>query len=75
MHPWSVGRPFHLAMNRYKDAWDMYVHSWIVIQVADAGYAAAWRLEAEQKQRRSGKPAMTDAQARAMLGSRWGGKE
>ncbi|KAL6785829.1 GLYK1 [Auxenochlorella protothecoides x Auxenochlorella symbiontica] len=66
--------PINRALRRYKDAWDMYVHSWIVIQVADAGYAAAWRLEAEQKQRRSGKPAMTDAQARAMHSSRGGGR-
>ncbi|KFM28168.1 D-glycerate 3-kinase, chloroplastic [Auxenochlorella protothecoides] len=38
--------PINRALRRYKDAWDMYVHSWIVIQVADfvSCYMPAYRL-------------------------------
>lgn len=44
----------------YRKAWDSYVDSWLVIKVGDPQFSFTWRLQAEQRMRASGKPAMTD---------------
>lgn len=59
--------PVDSFLTQYKDAWDSFVHSWLVIKVKDPQFAYRWRLQAEQKMRASGKPAMTDEQVAAFV--------
>eukprot|EP00892_Ulva_mutabilis_P004232 jgi/Ulvmu1/2180/UM013_0025.1 len=44
----------------YKRAWDAFVDSWLVIEVADAQWVFQWRLQAEQQMRAEGKAGMSD---------------
>lgn len=44
----------------YKNAWDRFVDSWLVIKVADPSFSHQWRLQAEKRMRDAGRTAMTD---------------
>ncbi|PSC67851.1 hypothetical protein C2E20_8522 [Micractinium conductrix] len=54
--------PVNAFLRSYKEAWDSFVDSWLVVSVAQPDYSYRWRLQAEQAMRASGKPAMTDEQ-------------
>jgi pantothenate kinase-related protein Tda10 len=50
------------ALRAYEAAWDRQVDSWLVVRIDDPSWVYAWRLQAEERMRASGKPGMTDAQ-------------
>jgi D-glycerate 3-kinase len=52
--------PVDAALRAYEGAWDRFVDSWLVVRVGDAGWVRAWRLQAEQAMRASGKTGMSD---------------
>ena len=52
--------PINECLASYKDAWDSYVSSWLVVRVADPSFAHKWRLQAEHAMKAAGKDAMTD---------------
>ena len=54
-------------LRSYKNAWDRFVDSWLIIKVASPEYSHKWRLEAEKRMRAAGKPAMTDAEVEAFV--------
>lgn len=47
-------------LQQYRGAWDAYVDTWLVIEVADAQWVFKWRLQAEQQMRAAGKAGMSD---------------
>jgi len=59
--------PINEALKGYKSAWDAFVDAWLVIKVADPAWVGKWRLEAEQKMKKSGKPGMSDAEVQAFV--------
>jgi D-glycerate 3-kinase len=54
-------------LKEYKNAWDRFVDSWLVIKVANPEYSHKWRLQAEKRMRAAGKPAMTDEEVEAFV--------
>eukprot|EP00798_Chlamydomonas_sp_ICE-L_P021504 gene21504-28486_t len=54
--------PVNACLRSYKEAWDSYVDSWLVVRIGDPQWVFGWRLQAEEKMRASGKPGMTNDQ-------------
>ena len=54
-------------LKAYKNAWDQYCDSWLIIKVANPEFSHKWRLEAEKRMRAAGKPAMTDEEVEAFV--------
>jgi D-glycerate 3-kinase len=52
--------PVDAALRAYEAAWDRFVDSWLVVRVGDPRWVYAWRLQAEQAMRASGRPGMSD---------------
>jgi D-glycerate 3-kinase len=52
--------PVDAALRGYKQSWDSFVDSWLVVRVGDPRWVFAWRLQAEQAMRASGKAGMSD---------------
>jgi len=48
----------------YEEAWDIYVGSWVTLQVGDPTWSFAWRLEAEHAMIARGQPGMSDDDVR-----------
>jgi D-glycerate 3-kinase len=51
----------------YQDAWDSFVHAWMVVEIADAAWVFNWRLQAEQQMKKSGKDGMSDEQVQQFV--------
>lgn len=65
--PVAAAMPIHPGLQQvnsflrqYRAAWDAYVDSWLVIEVADPQWVFKWRLQAEQQMRADGKAGMSD---------------
>lgn len=54
--------PINKALKSLEGEWDSFVDSWLVVKLNTPEYVFKWRLEAEQKMRKGGKPGMTDEQ-------------
>lgn len=54
-------------LRAYKNAWDRFVDSWLIIKVSDPSFSHTWRLEAEKRMRAAGKPAMSDEEVEAFV--------
>ena len=51
-------------LREYREAWDAYVDAWLVVRVGSPDWVYAWRLQAEHAMLATGRPGMTDEQAR-----------